>query len=141
MPQGFWLVIDSVIGVLALLVGFFLHKWITDKRLGEAGQRAQRILDEAERDVENRRKSSELDVREQTLKARADLEAETRRREREMQQVEQRTVAKDEQLSRKLSDVDRRLNEFAILIQARLWTSQVEWYAHYPIALKAGLSE
>jgi len=32
-----------------------------------------------------------------------------------------------------------RLNEFAILIQARLWTSQVEWYAHYPIALKAGL--
>jgi 4-carboxymuconolactone decarboxylase len=33
-----------------------------------------------------------------------------------------------------------RLNEFAILIQARLWTSQVEWYAHYPLALKAGLS-
>lgn len=32
-----------------------------------------------------------------------------------------------------------RLNEFAILIQARLWTSQVEWYAHYPLALKAGL--
>ena len=34
-----------------------------------------------------------------------------------------------------------RLNEFAILIQARLWRSQVEWYAHYPIAMKAGLSE
>lgn len=32
-----------------------------------------------------------------------------------------------------------RLNEFAILIQAKLWTSQVEWCAHYPIALKAGL--
>jgi 4-carboxymuconolactone decarboxylase len=32
-----------------------------------------------------------------------------------------------------------RLNEFAILIQGRLWTSQVEWYAHYPLALKAGL--
>jgi 4-carboxymuconolactone decarboxylase len=39
------------------------------------------------------------------------------------------------------TSLDRRLNEFAILIQARLWTSQVEWYAHYPIALKAGLSE
>jgi 4-carboxymuconolactone decarboxylase len=32
-----------------------------------------------------------------------------------------------------------RLNEFAILIQGRLWTSQVEWYAHYPLAIKAGL--
>src|SRR3977135_932412 len=37
--------------------------------------------------------------------------------------------------------VRRKLNEFAILIQARLWTSQVEWYAHYPLAIKAGLPE
>jgi 4-carboxymuconolactone decarboxylase len=39
------------------------------------------------------------------------------------------------------STVPLRLNEFAILIQARLWTSQVEWHAHYPLAIKAGLSE
>src|SRR5690242_16289276 len=38
------------------------------------------------------------------------------------------------------SSVPRRLNEFAILIVARLRTSQVEWYAHYPLALKAGLA-
>jgi 4-carboxymuconolactone decarboxylase len=39
------------------------------------------------------------------------------------------------------TSVPRRLNEFAILIQARLWTSQVEWVAHHPLALKAGLTE
>jgi 4-carboxymuconolactone decarboxylase len=39
------------------------------------------------------------------------------------------------------TSLPKRLNELAILIQARLWTSQVEWYAHHPIALKAGLSE
>lgn len=39
------------------------------------------------------------------------------------------------------TSLPRRLNEFAILIQARLWTSQVEWFAHHPLALKAGLSE
>jgi 4-carboxymuconolactone decarboxylase len=39
------------------------------------------------------------------------------------------------------TSVPRRLNEFAILIQARLWTSQVEWTAHYPLAIKAGLSQ
>ena len=37
------------------------------------------------------------------------------------------------------TSVPRSLNEFAILIQARLWTSQLEWGAHYPMALKAGL--
>jgi 4-carboxymuconolactone decarboxylase len=39
------------------------------------------------------------------------------------------------------TSVPRRLNEFAILIQARLWTSQVEWLAHYPIALREGVVE
>lgn len=32
-----------------------------------------------------------------------------------------------------------RLNEFAILITAREWTSQYEWHAHHPLAMKAGL--
>src|SRR5580698_451613 len=39
------------------------------------------------------------------------------------------------------TSVPLRLDEFAILIQARLWTSQVEWTAHYPLAIKAGLPE
>jgi 4-carboxymuconolactone decarboxylase len=32
-----------------------------------------------------------------------------------------------------------RLSEFAILITARQWTAQYEWFAHYPLAVKAGL--
>jgi 4-carboxymuconolactone decarboxylase len=38
------------------------------------------------------------------------------------------------------TSVPLRLNEFAILITGRLWRSQVEWFAHVPIAIKAGLS-
>jgi 4-carboxymuconolactone decarboxylase len=38
------------------------------------------------------------------------------------------------------SSLPPRLTEFAILITGRLWRSQVEWYAHEPLALKAGLS-
>jgi len=38
------------------------------------------------------------------------------------------------------SSVPLRLNEFAILIVARQWRSQVEWFAHAPIAIKAGLA-
>ena len=38
------------------------------------------------------------------------------------------------------SSLPARLNEFAILITARYWGSQYEWYAHHPLALKAGLS-
>ncbi len=34
-----------------------------------------------------------------------------------------------------------RLNEFAILINARFWDSKYEWFAHKPFAIKGGLSE
>lgn len=39
------------------------------------------------------------------------------------------------------TSVDKRLNEFAILIQARLANAQYEWWAHETIARKAGLSD
>ncbi|HUE63375.1 MAG TPA: hypothetical protein VMO78_03270 [Rhizomicrobium sp.] len=39
------------------------------------------------------------------------------------------------------SSVPNRLKEFSILIQGRLWRSQVEWATHYQPALKAGVSE
>src|SRR5205807_897036 len=38
------------------------------------------------------------------------------------------------------SSLPPRLNEFAILITARHWSAQYEWYAHHPLALKAGLA-
>ncbi|WOH78884.1 carboxymuconolactone decarboxylase family protein [Bradyrhizobium sp. BEA-2-5] len=37
------------------------------------------------------------------------------------------------------TSVPTRLNEFAILIIGRQWRSQVEWFAHAPLAAKAGL--
>lgn len=39
------------------------------------------------------------------------------------------------------TSVPLRLNELAILIQARFWTAQFEWWAHYPLALRAGLPQ
>jgi 4-carboxymuconolactone decarboxylase len=38
------------------------------------------------------------------------------------------------------TSVPTKLNEFTILIIGRQWRSQVEWYAHAPLAAKAGLS-
>ncbi len=37
------------------------------------------------------------------------------------------------------SALGSRLNEFVILLTARQWTQQFEWFSHYPIVLKAGV--
>jgi 4-carboxymuconolactone decarboxylase len=39
------------------------------------------------------------------------------------------------------SGIDARLREFVILIVARRWSAQIEWWAHHPLAINAGLNE
>jgi 4-carboxymuconolactone decarboxylase len=38
------------------------------------------------------------------------------------------------------SSIPKHLNEFAILVTARTWTAQYEWFAHLRLALKEGLN-
>jgi 4-carboxymuconolactone decarboxylase len=40
---------------------------------------------------------------------------------------------------RQKTSLPHRLNEMAILLEARLWDAQYEWWAHEPLARKAGL--
>lgn len=39
------------------------------------------------------------------------------------------------------SALETRINEFVMLIVSRQWTQQFEWCMHYPLALKAGVSQ
>jgi 4-carboxymuconolactone decarboxylase len=42
---------------------------------------------------------------------------------------------------RQKTSLPHRLNEMAILLEARLWDAQYEWWAHEPLARKAGLAD
>src|ERR1700746_2226026 len=37
------------------------------------------------------------------------------------------------------TSLDKRVNEMAVLMTAQAWGAQYEWYAHAPLAIKAGL--
>jgi 4-carboxymuconolactone decarboxylase len=37
------------------------------------------------------------------------------------------------------TSLDKRINEMAIIMTAQAWRAQYEWYAHAPLAIKAGL--
>lgn len=39
------------------------------------------------------------------------------------------------------SALETRINEFVMLVVSRQWTQQFEWCMHYPLALKAGVSQ
>jgi ribonuclease Y len=111
MIQPIWLLLP-IVTLLGVLAGYALHKFLSERKLGAIGERAERILGQAQRDAEARHRSAELEAREIVLKARAEFENEVRRREREIQQIEQRILVKEEQLARKLDELERRLAEY-----------------------------
>src|SRR5690242_20242934 len=102
---------DSLVGLVSLLIGILLHKWFTDRRLGDAGIAARKIVEEGRREADANRKTAELEVRELALKGRAQIEEDARRSEREVKQIEQRILAREEELGRKLEQLERRLTE------------------------------
>jgi ribonuclease Y len=110
--DAIWLVL-FVVALLAVALGLVGQKWFTDRKMGSAGERARRIVGDAERDAEARHRSAELEAREIVLKARTEFDTEVRRREREIQQIEQRILTKEDQLARRLEDLERRLTEYA----------------------------
>src|SRR5260370_7311298 len=114
MPMDpIWLLPPVGLGV-GLVAGVALHKVLTDRRIGTAEVRARRVVEDAQREADTRRKTAELEAREIALKTRAELDEETRRRQREIQQVEQRIVQKDEQLTRKLDQIQRPLPHYQL---------------------------
>src|SRR2546427_3699575 len=109
--QGIWIIADSIIAVLALVLGFILHKWISERKVGDASSRAERLIQDAEREAPNRRKTADLEAKEVALRSRTEIEAEVRKRESSIQQIEQRVLSKEEELARKLDQLERRMSE------------------------------
>src|SRR5438093_428903 len=64
--QGIWLILDSVIAVLALVLGFILHKWISGRKLESiaslTAEEAKRQL-LAQMEVESRREAQLMAMR------------------------------------------------------------------------------
>ena len=75
MLQAFW-ILDSVLIIIAFVLGVFIYKWISDKKVGDASERARQILSAGERDADARRRSADLEAKEVSLKAREELDTE-----------------------------------------------------------------
>jgi ribonuclease Y len=105
-----WLALPLV-AIVAGAIGFVCHRIFRDRKVGSAEAQVHRLLEDAKRDVEAQRRTSELEVKEVALRSRAELEEETRKRRSEIQGIEQRVAQKDESLTRKLDQIERRIQE------------------------------
>ena len=107
------LAIVLTVAVVGVVVGYLLRKRIVESKVAEAESLASRILHEAEKEAENKRREAELEAKELALLAKADLERESKDRLQELQKTERRLAQKEDAVDRKLEQFDRRDRELS----------------------------
>ena len=99
--------------LIGLLAGYFVRRTLAEAAIGSAEAEAKRILREASEQGEAKKKEILLEAKEEVHRLRSELERETRERRGELQKIERRLLAREEQLDRKLDNLEKREESFA----------------------------
>ena len=76
--------------------------------VGTAEDRARRIIDEALKTAETKKREALLEVKEESLRTKNELEKETKERRSELQKYERRVLSKEESVDKKADAVEKR---------------------------------
>ena len=94
--------ISAIIGLgIGFFIGYIIRKKIAEAKIESAEIAANKILEEARRSSEAKKKEAILEAKEEIHKLRVELDRETRERRNEMQRLERRLLQKEEMLDRK----------------------------------------
>lgn len=101
-------VVIAAIGaaILGVLIGYIVRKQIAEGKLNSAEEVAKRILEDAEKDGESKKKEKVLEAKEEAHRMRNELEKETRERRSELQKFEKRLIQKEEVLDKKINQME-----------------------------------
>ena len=116
MQLPIWLALLLVVIALAagIFAGYLYRKKVAEKEIGTAEDEAKRIINEAIKSAEAKKRESVVEAREEIFRARAENERECKERRAEVQKQERRIQQKEETLERKLEAVeqkDEKLNQ------------------------------
>ena len=116
-PQGMaWLfcVVALLVGAAAgLFVGYTYRKKIAEKEIGSAEDEATRIINEAIKGAEAKKREAVVEAREEIYRARAEFDKETKERRAEQQKQERRLQQKEESIDRKYESVEQKEEKLA----------------------------
>ncbi|MGI6455487.1 MAG: ribonuclease Y [bacterium] len=93
--------------IIGFLVGFLIHKVITDREIGSIEQLAQRIREEAQKDATTIRKEAALESKEQLYQEKTKLEQEAKERRNELNALEKKLDRREEALEKKAEELQQ----------------------------------
>jgi ribonuclease Y len=96
---------SALVGAVA---GFFINNLFAKKSIDSAASQAKVLLDNAQKEIEAKRKELLLEAKDRVYKERQEFEEQTKNRRLELQNLESRLIQKEEAMERRLDSLDRR---------------------------------
>ena len=125
MPPVFVALIVLVVGVLCCIAGFFAgethRRKKKKKKIGSA--EAKRIVNEAIKTAEQKRKESLMEAKDEAFRLKAEADKEIKERRNELSRQERRLDQKEETMERRSQNIEQKENDLkkrSELVEARL---------------------
>ena len=112
MSTPIWIVIIIAAALAAAVVSFFASKNVRikhgEKEIEDAEEEAKRIINEAIKSGESKKREALVEAKEEMHRARSEFEREEKSRRAELQKQERRLQQKEENLDRKIDAVEKK---------------------------------
>ncbi|MFA5090280.1 MAG: ribonuclease Y [Candidatus Omnitrophota bacterium] len=107
----FNLILFTVVALISLFSGYFLRRYIAEKKVQDAEAKAKTILEQAGKEIQDRRREVDLEAKDLLYRMRQDFERETKDRRQEISNAEKRLTQKEENIDRRLELLERKEKE------------------------------
>ncbi len=95
-------------GLVGIAGGYFVRKNIAESKVATAEEAARRILEDAQKSGESKKKEALVEAKEEIHKLRIELDREIKERRSELQRLERRLMQKEENLDRKIDSLEKK---------------------------------
>ena len=99
--------------VVSFLLGYFYRKKVSEKEISSAEDEARRIINEAIKSSESKKREALLEAKEDILRSRTEYEKEEKSRRADLQKQERRLQQKEENLDRKTENIEKKEDALA----------------------------
>lgn len=108
VPVVVLVTLSAIALLFGVLGGYLLRKYLSEAKIASAEDAAKRILEEAQKEAEARKREAVLEAKEEIHLIRSEAERENRERRNELQRLERRFLQKEEALDRKLESLEKK---------------------------------
>ncbi|MCX7779352.1 MAG: ribonuclease Y [Negativicutes bacterium] len=97
-----------IVGLMGAGIGYWIRRNIAEAKIASAEVAAKKIIEEAEKAGEAKKKEALVEAKEEIHKLRVELDREIKERRNELQRLERRLVQKEENLDRKIDSLEKK---------------------------------